>query len=198
MRLTYRTLRVLAEIAAAPGISNREVAEAAGVRDPGQISKLLARVEGLGLVRNTGGGQAKGAAQRLGHHRTRSQDRPRRRAAPRRSCARLEPGVPRRLAPEAAAVSASARASELAGRELGLGLRAIRRVAASDVLRPHRHARSALSERVLSGHAQWIALSDRGRPHVRRCALAVLDRPGRRPQQAGGAVRPHARRRAGS
>src|SRR4029077_2013324 len=35
MRLTYRTLRVLAEIAAAPGISNRAVAEAAGVRDPG-------------------------------------------------------------------------------------------------------------------------------------------------------------------
>lgn len=62
MRLTYRTLRVLAEVAASPGISNREVAEAAGVRDAGQISKLLTRVEGLGLVRNTGGGQAKGAA----------------------------------------------------------------------------------------------------------------------------------------
>jgi AcrR family transcriptional regulator len=61
MRLTYRTLRVLAEIAAAPGISNRAVAEAAGVRDPGQISKLLARVERLGLVRNTGAGQSKGA-----------------------------------------------------------------------------------------------------------------------------------------
>lgn len=60
-RLTYRTLRVLAEIAAAPGISNRAVAEAAGVRDPGQISKLLARVERLGLVRNTGAGQPKGA-----------------------------------------------------------------------------------------------------------------------------------------
>jgi AcrR family transcriptional regulator len=60
MRLTYRTLRVLAEIAASPGISNQAVAEAAGIRDQGQISKLLSRVEGLGLIRNEGGGQAKG------------------------------------------------------------------------------------------------------------------------------------------
>ncbi len=60
MRLTYRTLRVLAEIAAAPGISNQAVAEAAGIRDQGQISKLLSRVEGLGLIRNVGAGQAKG------------------------------------------------------------------------------------------------------------------------------------------
>lgn len=60
MRLTYRTLRVLAEIAATPGISNQAVAEAAGIRDQGQISKLLSRVEGLGLIRNAGAGQAKG------------------------------------------------------------------------------------------------------------------------------------------
>jgi len=60
MRLTYRTLRVLAAIAVAPGISNREVAHAAGVRDEGQISKLLARLERLGLIRNTGMGQPKG------------------------------------------------------------------------------------------------------------------------------------------
>ncbi len=60
IRLTYRTLRVLAEIAATPGISNQAVAEAAGIRDQGQISKLLSRVEGLGLVRNAGAGQAKG------------------------------------------------------------------------------------------------------------------------------------------
>jgi chromosome segregation and condensation protein ScpB len=32
------------------------------VRDEGQISKLLARVERFGLIRNTGDGQAKGAA----------------------------------------------------------------------------------------------------------------------------------------
>jgi len=59
-RLTYRTLQALAAIAAAPGISNREVADAAGVRDEGQISKLLARVQRVGLVRNTGPGHVKG------------------------------------------------------------------------------------------------------------------------------------------
>jgi AcrR family transcriptional regulator len=60
MRLTYRTLRVLATIAAAPGASNREVAQAAGVVDQGQISKLLTRLEGLGLIHNTGVGHVKG------------------------------------------------------------------------------------------------------------------------------------------
>jgi len=60
MRLTYRTVRVLAEIAATPGSSNQAVAEASGIRDQGQISKLLSRVEGLGLIRNAGAGQAKG------------------------------------------------------------------------------------------------------------------------------------------
>ncbi len=60
MRLTYRTLRVLATIAEAPGASNREVARAAGVIDQGQISKLLTRLEGLGLIRNTGVGHIKG------------------------------------------------------------------------------------------------------------------------------------------
>jgi AcrR family transcriptional regulator len=60
MRLTYRTLRVLAAIAVAPGISNRGVAQAAGVRDEGQISRLLTRLERLGLVRNTGIGRPKG------------------------------------------------------------------------------------------------------------------------------------------
>lgn len=61
-RLTHHTLRVLAEIAARPGVSNRAVAEAAGIRDPAQISKLLARLERHGLVQNTGAGPAKGAA----------------------------------------------------------------------------------------------------------------------------------------
>lgn len=60
-RLTHHTLRVLAEIAARPGVSNRAVAEAAGIRDPAQISKLLARLERHGLVQNTGAGPAKGA-----------------------------------------------------------------------------------------------------------------------------------------
>ncbi len=60
MRLTYRTLRVLATIAAAPRASNREVAQAAGVVDQGQISKLLSRLEGLGLIHNIGVGHVKG------------------------------------------------------------------------------------------------------------------------------------------
>jgi AcrR family transcriptional regulator len=60
MRLTYRTLRVLAAIAEQPGASNRHVGEHAGVHDQGQISKLLARLEGLGLLDNTGGGHLSG------------------------------------------------------------------------------------------------------------------------------------------
>ena len=35
--------------------NNREVSDAAGVSDQGQISKLLARLEGHGLLQNTGG-----------------------------------------------------------------------------------------------------------------------------------------------
>jgi AcrR family transcriptional regulator len=60
MRVTYRTLRVLSAIADDPGASNREVAMAAGVHDQGQISKLLTRLENLGLINNTGLGHTKG------------------------------------------------------------------------------------------------------------------------------------------
>ncbi len=60
IRLTYRTARVLECIAAQPGASNRQVAEHAGVADQGQISKLLARLQRLGLTANTGVGHAKG------------------------------------------------------------------------------------------------------------------------------------------
>jgi AcrR family transcriptional regulator len=60
MRLTYRTLRVLSAIATDPGASNRSVANAAGVHDQGQISKLLCRLERLGLVHNHGDGQPRG------------------------------------------------------------------------------------------------------------------------------------------
>ena len=38
------------------GPSNREVAHAAGVKDQGQISKLLARLQTHGLLQNTGAG----------------------------------------------------------------------------------------------------------------------------------------------
>jgi AcrR family transcriptional regulator len=60
MRLTYRTLRVLTAISEQPGANNREVALHAEVADQGQISKLLARLERLGLIENTGEGQPSG------------------------------------------------------------------------------------------------------------------------------------------
>jgi AcrR family transcriptional regulator len=53
MRVTYRTLLVLSVIGEHPGASNRQVADHAGVSDQGQISKLLTRLENLGLIHNT-------------------------------------------------------------------------------------------------------------------------------------------------
>jgi AcrR family transcriptional regulator len=61
MRLTYRTVRVLMAIADRPDASNRTVAEASGISDQGQISKLLARLDSLGLAENKGRGHPKGA-----------------------------------------------------------------------------------------------------------------------------------------
>jgi len=61
MRLTYRTLRALAAVAANPGASNRKLADAAGIVDQGQASKLFTRLEDLGLIENTGEGHARGA-----------------------------------------------------------------------------------------------------------------------------------------
>ncbi len=60
MRLTYRTVRVLAAIASHANASNRRVAEASGVQDQGQISKLLVRLQRLGLIENTGSGPTRG------------------------------------------------------------------------------------------------------------------------------------------
>lgn len=60
MRLTYRTIRVLLAVAANPGSSNRTIADAAGVSDQGQMSKLLARLHGLALIENTGAGSTRG------------------------------------------------------------------------------------------------------------------------------------------
>jgi AcrR family transcriptional regulator/DNA-binding MarR family transcriptional regulator len=54
-RLTVRTQMVLTAVARRPGASNRQVSDAAGVADQGQISRLLARLEGLELLRNAGG-----------------------------------------------------------------------------------------------------------------------------------------------
>ncbi|HEY1690370.1 MAG TPA: TetR/AcrR family transcriptional regulator [Solirubrobacteraceae bacterium] len=57
IRLTYRTARVLQAVdeLADAGFSpsNREVGERAGVRDAGQVSKLLARLQMHGLVENS-------------------------------------------------------------------------------------------------------------------------------------------------
>jgi DNA-binding MarR family transcriptional regulator len=60
IRLTYRTLRVLAAVAAEPGLNNKELSERAGITDQGQMSKLLSRLAGHSLTVNTGEGQAKG------------------------------------------------------------------------------------------------------------------------------------------
>jgi AcrR family transcriptional regulator len=60
MRFTYRTARVLQGIAQQPGASNRQAAEHAGIVDQGQASKLLARLERLGLAVNVGEGHQKG------------------------------------------------------------------------------------------------------------------------------------------
>jgi AcrR family transcriptional regulator len=61
MRLTYRTVRVLTAIRERPRASNRGVADAAGIADQGQISKLLSRLESLGLIENVDHLQSKGA-----------------------------------------------------------------------------------------------------------------------------------------
>lgn len=60
IRITFRTARVLAVIGAHPATSNRQVGDAAGVTDQGQISKLLQRLERCGLVSNSGEGHPKG------------------------------------------------------------------------------------------------------------------------------------------
>ena len=62
MRLTYRTTRVLECVATSPGVSNRQVADLAGINDQGQVSKLLSRLERLGLLHNAGKSRPKGEA----------------------------------------------------------------------------------------------------------------------------------------
>jgi AcrR family transcriptional regulator len=60
IRLTYRTVRALVAVAEQPRSSNRMIAEASGIADQGQVSKLLTRLERLGLVENAGGGTHRG------------------------------------------------------------------------------------------------------------------------------------------
>jgi AcrR family transcriptional regulator len=61
MRLTYRTVRVLMAIAEHPGGSNRQIGQTAEITDQGQISKLLGRMQRLGMIANTGAGARQGA-----------------------------------------------------------------------------------------------------------------------------------------
>jgi chromosome segregation and condensation protein ScpB len=69
MRLTYRTVRVLAAIAAQPGLSSSQIRRRAGIAEQGQISRLLSRLAGLQLIENTGQARRKGSASawRLTH-----------------------------------------------------------------------------------------------------------------------------------
>jgi hypothetical protein len=60
IRATHRTTLVLRAIGAAPGSTNRQVADAAGLVDDGQASKLLARLQRHGLIENVGIGAARG------------------------------------------------------------------------------------------------------------------------------------------
>jgi hypothetical protein len=62
VRVTYRTTRVLKAIGDSPGLSNRDIAEAAGLADEGQTSRLLRRLEQRKLVQNVGLGHAYGGA----------------------------------------------------------------------------------------------------------------------------------------
>ena len=52
-RLTVRTQMALAAVAGRPGLNNREVSEIIGLSDQGQISRMMKRLAGQGLVENT-------------------------------------------------------------------------------------------------------------------------------------------------
>jgi DNA-binding IclR family transcriptional regulator len=53
---------VLSAIGTRPGGSNREIALGAEITDEGQVSRLLARLQNLGLIQNTGRGHTAGEA----------------------------------------------------------------------------------------------------------------------------------------
>jgi hypothetical protein len=60
MRLTYRIALVLSSIAAHPGASSKQIAQAEGITDEGQTSKLLNRLQRNKLIQDTGIGPTKG------------------------------------------------------------------------------------------------------------------------------------------
>jgi DNA-binding PadR family transcriptional regulator len=59
--MTKRTREALEAIGATPRLSNRKVAEALGGVDAGQMSKLLHRLEDLGLIANAHHGRQRAA-----------------------------------------------------------------------------------------------------------------------------------------
>jgi AcrR family transcriptional regulator/DNA-binding MarR family transcriptional regulator len=61
LRLTYRTVSVLAAIAAQPGLTNAQIASCPSVMHQGQISTLLARLARLKLIRRSEQARHKGA-----------------------------------------------------------------------------------------------------------------------------------------
>jgi AcrR family transcriptional regulator len=63
VRLTYRTMRVLAVLADEPGLKNSQVCDRSGITDEGQGSKLLGRLAGVGLIENAGLGARTNAAK---------------------------------------------------------------------------------------------------------------------------------------
>ena len=52
-RLTVRTQMALAAVAGRPGLNNREVSEVIGLADKSQVSRMMKRLSGQGLVENT-------------------------------------------------------------------------------------------------------------------------------------------------
>jgi DNA-binding MarR family transcriptional regulator len=59
-RLNHRAASVLTAIGSEPGLNSRELVSRDGVKDEGQMSRLLARLERLGLIENTGDRQRRG------------------------------------------------------------------------------------------------------------------------------------------
>jgi DNA-binding PadR family transcriptional regulator len=60
VRTPPKTIAVLAAIAERPMMSNSEVAQTVGAADPGQISRLLARLRRLGLVVDAAAAEKRG------------------------------------------------------------------------------------------------------------------------------------------
>ena len=65
VRMTYRSLTVLTAVGEKPGASNREIGDAVGIGDPGQISRLLRRLSDQGLIQNAG--EARNGAPKCWH-----------------------------------------------------------------------------------------------------------------------------------